>query len=258
MNAEPYIMTPSFVLFDTTARLLTSFPQLKKYMMDQLLLNGCTMIFTYAEVNYEHELQKKINQLKTNLLSSPVDFLIGVKIPPRLVTPSFIRKCKKEKVPGIIVEIEDIPSIEAIPWGWVRQALFPLNCPLIPAVSEISRVHSKVLLAAWKNIMEKEKIPALQEEINEDIPLSEAILNKIGLFPEKSCLLHGSEISYNLYCKSREIKNLDAKELFLYYKDILVVTVHKGEVIRAGKEVYFKPGNGEFVKINTPSFFSIK
>lgn len=76
------------------------------------------------------------------------------------------------------------------------------------------------------------------------MPLSANILNKIGVFPEKTCLIHGAELSYNLYVNSGEIKNLDAKQLFLYHRDILEVTVHKGKVIRVGNEVLIKPGSG--------------
>ena len=36
-----------------------------------------------------------------------------------------------------------------------------------------------------------------------------------------------------------------------------MVTVHKGTVVRAGENVLFKPGNGEYVKVRTPSFFSL-
>ena len=53
--------------------------------------------------------------------------------------------------------------------------------------------------------MEKEKIPALCEEVEEDQPLSISHLNKIGLYPQKASLMHGTELSYNLYLKSREI-----------------------------------------------------
>ena len=69
--------------------------------------------------------------------------------------------------------------------------------------------------------------------------------------------MHGTELSYNLYLKSREIKNVDEVKLFHYHSDRLVVTVHKGKVIRAGEEVLFKPGYGEYVKVRTPSYFSL-
>jgi hypothetical protein len=256
MNAQGFIMTPAHVLFNLQVQLIASFQTLKKYMLENFLLNGCTTIFTYADVNFENEITKKVNELRTNLLSSPIDFLIGIRIPLRLLTPSFIRKCKKEKVPGIIVEISNLKELEMIPWGWIKEALFPYNCPLIPILSESIKSQAKYALAVWKKIMEKEKITAAFEELEENMPLSAEMLNKIGVFPEKSCLVHGAELSYNLYLKSSEIKNLDEKQLFLYHSDILVVTVHKGKVIRAGNEVLFKPGYGEYVKVKIPSYFS--
>jgi hypothetical protein len=105
--------------------------------------------------------------------------------------------------------------------------------------------------------MVNEKIPAVYEEIIENQPLSLSILNKIGLYPQKASLMHGSELSYNFYLNGREIKNLDEESLFHYHSNRLVVTVHKGKVIRAGEEVLFKPGNGDYVKVRTPSYFSL-
>ena len=96
--------------------------------------------------------------MKTTLISSPIDFIIGVRIPVRLITPSFIRKCKREKVPAIFVELEDLDELEDIPWGWVRDALFPLqlsvysNNYFLPKEGsqegfvEMERYHAK-----WKN-----------------------------------------------------------------------------------------------------------
>jgi hypothetical protein len=86
--------------------------------------------------------------------------------------------------------------------------------------------------------------------------LSVQVLNKIGLFPQKASLLHGSEVSYNLFLKAREIINVDEVELFHYHSDRLVVTVNKGKVVRAGEEVLFKPGYGEYVRVRTPSYFA--
>ena len=65
-----------------------------------------------------------------------------------------------------------------------------------------------------------------------------------------------TEVSYNLYLKVREIMNVDEVTLFHYHSDRLVVTVHKGKVVRAGEKVLFKPGNGEYVRVRTPSYFS--
>jgi hypothetical protein len=257
MNTEAFIMTPTFVQLDSALPLNTSFQEQKKYIIEQFIMKGCTTVFTYATITYEHELNNKLKEMKTALISSPIDFIIGVKIPVRLVTPSFMRKCKKEKVPAIFIEVCDIEDLKEIPWSWIRESLFPYNSPLIPIISNGQKKEAKNVMSKWKVIMEKEKIPAVYEEVEENQPLSISQLNKIGLYPQKASLMHGTELSYNLYLKGREIKNVDEVSLFHYHNDRLVITVHKGKIIRAGDEVLYKPGSGEYVKVKTPSFFSL-
>ena len=104
--------------------------------------------------------------------------------------------------------------------------------------------------------MKKEKIPAIYEEIKESRPLSRAILKKTGIFPQKANLQSGCELSYNLYHKSVKTNQLDEDGLFSTQNENLAVTVDKGRVLRAGNEVYYRPGKGENVIINTPGFFT--
>jgi hypothetical protein len=256
MNAEPFIMTPSYVLFDTGIPLNASFQEFRKYMIDNFLLKGCTTFLTNISISYESEIAEKIKETKTALINSPIDFLISLKIPLRLLTPSFIRKCKKERVPAIFIDVEDLNELSNIPWGWIREALFPYNCPLVPIISNDLKKEARRALSKWKVVMENEKIPAIHEEIRENEPLSVQVLNKLGIYPQKAGLLHGSEVSYNLFLKAREIMNVDEVELFHYHSDRLVVTVNKGNVVRAGDTVLFKPGYGEYVRVRTPSYFA--
>jgi hypothetical protein len=174
-----------------------------------------------------------------------------------LITQSFIRKCKKEKISAIFVEITDPNKLDEVPWGWIKDTLFPYNCPMIPVISSFLKKELKIVLSKWKHIMEKEKIPAIYDELQENEPLPVSVLNKIGIYPRKASLIHGTELSYNLYLKGRELMNVDEVSLFHYHIDRLVVTVHKGKVVRAGEKVFFKPGNGEYVKVLTPSYFSL-
>jgi hypothetical protein len=257
MNIEPFIMTPTFVLLNSTLPKIRSFKDMKNSITEHFLLKGCTILFTYANVSFEAELAEKINEVKTSLISSPLDFLIGVRIPTRLLTPNFMRNCKKYKVPAIFVELTNQGELEEIPWGWIREALFPFNCPLIPIISPSIKKEHKTVLSKWKGIMLKEKIPALFEEVAENQPLSVPLLNKVGLYPHKASLMSGTELSYNLYLKGKEINKVDEVGLFHYHGDRLVVTVHKGKVIRSAGNVLFKPGNGEHVKVRTPSYFSL-
>ncbi len=257
MNAGPYIMTPTYVLLNSTIPHQGSFQNLKTSLIEHFLLKGSTTLLTYATISYEKELSEKIKEIKTALISSSLDFIIGVKIPVRLITLSFIRSCKKLKIPAIFIDIKALDELENIPWGWIREALFPFNSPLIPIISHSQKKEEKVVLSKWKGIMLKEKIPALYEVVEENKPLSNSVLNKIGFYPQKGSLMNGTELSYNLYLKSREVNNVDEVSLFHYHSDRLVVTVHKGKVVRSGENVLFKPGNGEYVKVRTPSYFSL-
>lgn len=257
MSLEHFIMSPSYIMLNSEIPANGSFQELKKFMIQHLLVKGCTTLLTYVTVSFEEELKVKLAEMNTALISSPIDFMIGIKIPIRLITPGFIRKCKKEKVPAIFVELSSPDEMEKVPWGWIRDALFPFNCPFIPIISNAKKKEAKPLLSKWKDTMIKEKIPAIYEEITENLPLPVPILNKIGVYPSKASLLIGSELSYNLYSKSREIMNVDEVDLFHYHGDRLVLTVHKGKIVRSGEEVLFKPGYGEYVKVQTPSYFSL-
>jgi hypothetical protein len=257
MNAGPYIMTPTYVLLNSKIPHQGNFQNLKTSLIEHFLLKGSTTLFTYATISYEKELPEKIKEIKTALISSPLDFIIGVKIPTRLITPSFIRSCKKLKIPAIFIDIKSLHELENVPWGWIREALFPFNSPLIPIISLSQKKEAKVLLSKWKDIMLKEKIPSLNGVVEENQPLSISVLNKIGFYPQKGSLMNGTELSYNLYVKGREVNNVDEVSLFHYHSDRLVVTVHKGKVVRSGENVLFKPGNGEHVKVRTPSYFSL-
>ena len=257
MNAASFIMTPTSTLLHKELPLDLPFQELKAYFINEFILKGCTTFITLAAVNQEQALSKEIKRVNTRLLNSPIDYIIGVKISSRLLTPSLLRKCKREKVPAIFVEINQVDELYSLPWGWLREAMFPYNSPLIPLFVNKNERERNYALAEWKRMMEKEKIPAIHEEIAENEPIPYSVLKKIGIFPKKSSIHQGLELSYNLYLKSREIRNIEEVELFHYYRHILVHTVHKGEVIRAKDYIDFRPGFGEHVKINTPSYFTI-
>ncbi|MBT2677721.1 hypothetical protein J7E38_01835 [Bacillus sp. ISL-35] len=256
MDADKYIMTPTHVLFDSNLPLAGSFKDRKEYYLENFIMKGSTVIFTPVRVQFERQLEEKLKQAKNELLDSPIDFVLGISIPLRLLKPQFIRKCKKMKIPAIFLEIEDIGSLETIPWGWIKEALFPYNCPIIPLFSESQHKKEKQQqLNAWSNLMKKEKVPALYEGLKDGFPVSRSVLKKTGIFPGKSNLHSGGEVSYNLYNIDAETKHRDEQGLFFQSKH-LVVTVDKGKVIRAGKEVYYRPGKGENVIIKTPGFFT--
>lgn len=258
MNAEPYIMTPTSILFKKEIPIEKTFQELKKFFIEEFILKGCTAFLTTARINHEYELSEKLRRIKVQLINSPIDYFIGIVIPARLLTTSFVRKCKKEKIPAVMIEIESVDELKNIPWGWLREALFPYNSCLIPDFTCINKKEEKKVQEEWNRVMEAEKLPHLKEQINENHPIPLHIMAQIGIYPLKGRIGQGSELSYNLYINNKEFENLDEERLFYNYKDKLLVTVHKGEIIRSGKDVVFRPGYGSHVKIITPSFFKIE
>ena len=253
MNAEPFIMAPTSILFKKDFPLDKSFQDMKKFYIEEFILKGCTTFLTMAAVKHEYELIDAIKRLKIQLLNSPIDYIIGVRIPVRLLTQSFLRKCKKEKIPAIFVDVYQMDELYDLPWGWLREAMFPYNSPLIP----IFMNANKQIANEWNRLMKEEKLPFVQEELTEDQPIPHAILSKIGIYPFKATIYQGCELSYNFYLQSREIRKIEESQLFHYHRDKLVITVQNGDVIRSGSDVVFRPGYGKHVKIKTPSFFKI-
>ncbi|MCL6571916.1 MAG: hypothetical protein K6T88_09575 [Bacillus sp. (in: Bacteria)] len=192
------------------------------------------MALTYVTVSYENELTMKIDEMKTELISCPIDLCIAVIIPIRLLTQSVIRNCKIEKVPAVFVDPQNLYELEKIPWESIRESEYPFNSPLIPITSSTQKEEVENDLSKWKSIMKKEKIPDVFEVLHENQALSAKVLNKSGF--AKSYLMCGTEVSYNLYINAKEIKKVEEVNLFHYYGDRLIVTVHKGNGVRSGAE----------------------
>ncbi|MDP4162291.1 MAG: hypothetical protein Q8898_04225 [Bacillota bacterium] len=256
MDVHPYVMTPSFVVSDTNFSLSKSYSDLKNYFTEHLIKKGCTILLTYIHISSEGEMMTKLKEMKKQLLNSPIDYLIAIKIPLKLLTPSFITTCKQKRFPAIFVELADLDELSSKAWSWIRQAMFPSKIPIIPCLAGESKKKRDALAANWEEIVKNEKINGILGEIQENIPLSRDIVNKIGLLPQRAGLMHGGELSYNLYLNGSEIMNVDTESLFHYHRDRLMVTVHKGKVVRSGNEVFYMPGFGEHITIQTSSYFS--
>lgn len=256
MSAEPFIMTPTHVLLDYNLLLERSFQERKDYYIDNFIMKGSMTVLAAVKIQSENEFEAKIKEAVRNLIDCPLDYILGIMIPPSLLKPSFIRKCKRAKIPATFIDISDPKDLAPLPWGWVKEALFPYNSLLIPVFGkELSNKEKQFHRKSWIELMAKEGIHA-SDELEEMVPLPKKILMRTGIYPLKANLISGSEVSYNLYHKTRESIGLCERELFQRHANQLVVTVNKGKIIRAGNKVYFRPGDGENVIINTPGFFT--
>lgn len=256
MDGSPYIMTPTPIVYDNHVKESLDPKQQRDYIQENLIKKGCTMFVTACNVKKERELLGELNKTKNRLLNCAVDYVICIEIPLKILTTSLIRTCKKEKIPAIIIEINNSNDLYKVPWGWIKEAIFPFNCPLIPEFLMSDEEERKKAQIAWAAIMRDTNIPSVKKELAEcDIIPYEALI-KMGIYPFKGNIYQSGEVTYNLYEKSRTIINIDEKELFHYHYNRILVTYHKGKCIRAGEKVFYHPGFGEQMEIKVPSFFS--
>ncbi|WAA13756.1 hypothetical protein [Fervidibacillus halotolerans] len=251
MDLKEFIMTPTYVF------LLHQLPNQKdgyskkNDLLQRFLLKGCTTVIAVEKVMYLNELLEKRESIRRFFHHTPMDYVAAVRIPIRLLTVPFIQTCKREKIPAIFVEFQDKRDLYKIPWGWIREALFPYNCPLIPAPAK----DEPKLLETWQFVMEKEKIPHITEPLKEGEPIPIDVLKKIGIYPLKGYLQTGGELSYNLFLTDDNQWIVEKGKPITLERSNLVITVHKGEIIRVKNTFFYNPNKGEEIIIHRPSFF---
>ncbi|MED4532178.1 hypothetical protein ABET51_07105 [Metabacillus fastidiosus] len=254
MNMSRYLLTPGYVMPDFSLNSSLHFTQFKEIMIHKLMKKGCTAVLTVVSIQYEKELDSAVKNQRQLMINSPIDFYIGVKINLEKLTPSFIRSCKKLRIPVIFIEFNNEYELERKPWGWIRDAMFSSPITLIPYPAGD---HLK-LLNKWKIITKKHKMSSLNECPKEHAPLEKEMLMTIGIYPEKGEIRAGSEVDYNMYDLSELSLQVDEKTFLHYDSHNPVFTVHKGRLINVNSRIIFKPGYGEECFITIPSRFIIQ
>lgn len=250
MNLSEFIMTPNHVMLDLNAP-PSNFQEMKQYFTENFLLKGTGTIISAFSIQFENQFEEELRKKRTSLINSPIDFVIAVKLPLEKLSTTIIRKCKRNKIPVIFVELKTIEDLYKKPWGWIKEAMFPYNPVLVPIFSTDQKAK-KNLLKIWNEILDKEKISHTFDEIPEKTPIDLKNLKKFGVYPKRGDLSIGSEINYNLYFKADKV---DERGQIHYDKDKLAVMVLKGLITISCHEVIYRPGFGEELKIEGTSLF---
>jgi hypothetical protein len=253
MDASPYLLTPGHVMLDFTIETLSSFLSYKEHLK-QLVHNGCTTVLVVVTVKYERELVLAVKRMQHQMINSPIDYCIGVKIPIRALTPSFVRLCKRLKIPVVFVELNE-EEMYSIAWGWIREALYPYFLSFVPVWNkDYTKGKMKRATEHWKELLKEERIPTVPVCPEEGEPLPINVLRRIGISPYKGEIRIGGDVDYNLYIqKSREFANIEELN---YDMDKPIITVHKGRNIKVGNQLFINPGFGEQLCIKVPGFFA--
>lgn len=250
MNAETFLMTSTHVFYTDEFPERTSLLRRKQFFIEKFLFKGCTTVLVSAKIKYLFELEAKVQEIREFYGNSPLDFTIALQIPIENLTVPLIHQCKRAKIPAIFIEVDDRKQLYKIPWGWIREALFPYNCPFIPVINHESQKQK--YLSLWQTILQREKIPFIGEPLEKYQPLPMEVLKKIGIYPLKGYLQVGGELSYNLYVPE---PNNFHEPSFINDGRNIAITVHKGDIIRVKNKIYYYPKKGEEVIIHRPSFF---
>jgi hypothetical protein len=256
MNISPFIMTPSHVICDTCLPEDLDYPSFKTYFLNHFISKGCTTILTSFAIAYEFEFLEKLEKRKTTLLSSPLDYTIGLLTPAHLITPDVIRLCKRNRVPVIWVVLDDMAAFSSIKWGWIKGLLYDYRITFVPFfTTKLDKKQKMKHLRIWQKTMTSENIPHISEEMKQKVPLPLSQLKKIGMYPHRGNFLPGGEISYNLYMKKETEQSTD-DSLFHYESHDLKCTMNRGKYHYLNGQSYFHPGAGKELKIQTPGFFT--
>ncbi|MBS4209770.1 hypothetical protein [Bacillus sp. FJAT-50079] len=252
MEAASFFLTPSHIMY-TPNLPADSFAIFKAFVSERLLAAGCGTMITDFSIRYESEIDERLSEKRAALFSSPIDYVIGLRISLSKLTPAIVRKCARYKIPIIFVVVKERTELDAKPWGWIKEASFPSNPIFIPILdSNLKTAAQKRLCKVWTKILVNEKINHLSSPLDEHTPLQENILKKIGLYPNRGILRVGGEVSYNLYWKDG---HADPQSEVEVQQLQLAVSVHKGKFLFSDPHAHFHSGFGEELVINQTALF---
>ncbi len=252
LNVQAFFLTPSFVFYSPNIPSF-SFETFKTYFSREYLLKGCGCILTDFAIQYQHQFIEKLEKKRLELLNSPIDYVLGVKLKANILTQKIIQMCNRETIPALFIELDNAQELEGIPWGWIREAAYPNKPLLIPDVSSVVKpLQQRYLLKKWCDILRNEKINHLPKPLPINKPLNLDILKKIGLYPKKGVLKAGGEINYNLILKQEKQEHDSA---WNDNKIIPHISVNNGEFVIMNQNPIFRPGFGKEIAIHQTGLF---
>jgi len=238
-----FLMIPTFSTVIEDIKMGQTFEE-KSVFYKQLIYQGFTS-FVYP-ITYDLQLDKKITEAKLELLNCPIDYFFALKINLDKLTDQIIRLCKSYKFCGIFVTINSETSIEKTAWGWIKQAYFNYQAPIIPIFQTNCPKEKIKWVKKWKQMIKKEEIITLDElQFNKVLQIEQ--LCSFGIYPFYANIHQGIPLSYHLIFREN------------YYgdgiqPDEIVYTFYKGKSIRIFDKIEYYPGMGENISLKVQAF----
>lgn len=250
MRTDGFFLTPGFIMNDFDVTIGTDYLAFKERMI-HLINEGCTTVISYFEVPFEKQFASRLKKARHSMINSTIDYMLGVKIPSRILTTTIIQKCKREKVPILLVALSHVDELNDIPWQWLKEAMMTYQLLIIPSWEHLSltKRQAKYVMDCWREISAYNRIPTIYDFPEHLQRLGKIHAQKIGLYPKKGDFKAGSDVDYNLFKMNNETTY---EETNLVKPDVVVL---RGRVLKAGSKIELFPGFGKEITISIPGRF---
>lgn len=214
-----------------------------KRCLTQKVHQGTTTLLTSARIKYLHEAERELKRTRHLLVSSPIDYCIGLSLSPAKLTPEIMSFCKKKKVPFIELICDDFNQLTQVVWERIREANFPYQAVIFPSFPvKVEEKKRKIWQKKWNELSTKLQIPTLYKQINEDEPLPLPFLKLLGIYPIKGGLFSGSDVDYCLVSTADPVEKTKA-------------VVVRGTVIYSENHLESHQGYGKEITVIQPRRF---
>jgi hypothetical protein len=214
----------------------------KKKLTDKIK-SGTTTLLTSARIDYLHDAEHELKRTRHLLISSSIDYCIGLSLSPEKITPNIIRFCKKKKIPFIELICNDFSQLTSVIWERIREANFPYSTVIFPTFpADTEEKMRKLWQKKWNDLSGKMQIPTLYKGLNEDEPIPLPFLKLLGIYPCKGGLFSGSDADYCL---------LSASEFCEKPKAVVV----RGTIVYSDNQPEMKQGYGKEITVIQPRRF---
>jgi hypothetical protein len=204
---------------------------------------GTTTLLTSARINYLHEADHELKRTRHLLISSSIDYCIGLSLAPEKITPNIIRYCKQKKIPFIELICDDFSQLTRVIWERIREANFPYGAVIFPRFPfDIEDKKKKLWHKKWNDLSAKMQIPTLYKELDDDEPLPLPSLKQLGIYPQKGGLFSGSDADYCLL----STEGIEGK---------IMSVIVRGTIVYSDKHSELKQGCGKEITVIQPRRF---
>ncbi|MED1601520.1 hypothetical protein [Alkalihalophilus marmarensis] len=238
-----------------------SFSAFKEQQVN-LIKKGGTSSISFAQVEYEREIEAAMKRQKHAMVNSTLDYVLGLELPIHLLRPTVASICKRLLIPVIKVHINSVEQLYQVQWEHISYLQLTYPLVLIPVFKTTVKGERSQMKELWDQYCTHYRLQTEDDPANEK--WSKTALQKMGLFPVKGELLVSSDFDYQLFnnyekkCNQPPKKQgffLDGKTDLDYDKREPAIVALRDRTLKVNLDTCFYPGYGRQIEVTTPRRF---